>query len=358
MSQSAYSTLKAAWHLDRIESLRAGRRIAPVELQLILSDLCNHDCHFCAYRASNGLSSERFVEVKDGVENRNPNRKIPTKKALEILSDAARAGVKSVIFTGGGEPTVHPDYLNIFEYALRLGLECSLNTNGVRFVSGWESVLPKFTYVRFSIDAGTAEEYAKVRGCPESHYAKALANMRDLRDQVVRQGTACVVGAGYVVTPGNYRNLDVGISNIKATGAEYVRLAAMQSTEGEEAYLGAWRMALEHGEKCQKLHETGDFRVYNLMSGVIGERPDYQFCGFQHFVLYVGANLECYRCCYTAYTDHGLVGSLKNQSLRQYLGERDLGNFDARSCEVCPLNEKNRVIEYLTQEDPLHINFV
>ena len=173
MTQAAYSTLKAAWHLDRIERLRAGLSIAPVELQLILSDLCNHNCGFCAYRASNGLSSQRFVE--DG--NRNPNRMITKEKAIEILDDALELGVKSVIFTGGGEPSVHPHHMEIYRHALDLGLECSLNTNGVRFVKGWEEVLPRFTYVRFSIDAGNAQEYARIRDCPETHYEKALGNI-------------------------------------------------------------------------------------------------------------------------------------------------------------------------------------
>jgi len=353
MSQSAYSNLKAAWHLDRIEDLRAGRRTNPVELQLILSDYCNHDCHFCAYRASNGLSTERFVEG----DNHNPKRMLTKEKALEILDDAAEAGIKSVIFTGGGEPTAHPNHLEIFDYALKLGLECSLNTNGVVFKKGWENILPRFTYIRFSIDASGPEEYAEVRNCPATHYAKMMGNLQSLVETVYLEGTACVVGTGYVVTPFNYMNVREGVERIKATGASYVRLAAMQSTDEKDAYEGKWDLAREAALSVQE-HACEGFDVYDLMDGVIGERPDYQFCGFQHFVLYIGANLECYRCCYTAYTDHGLVGSLKDQRLSEYLKTRDLSDFDARSCDVCPLNDKNRVIDYLTRKAPLHVNFV
>ena len=348
-----YSTLKAAWHLDRIEKMRRREPIAPIELQLILSDYCNHDCHFCAYRASNGLSSERFVEG----DNHNPNRMIANDKARQIIQDAAEAGVKSVIFTGGGEPTAHPQHMDLFAYALDLGLECSLNTNGVIFRKGWEEVLPRFTYVRFSVDAGNAEEYATIRSCPESHYLKMLANLKSLSREVARQCSYCVVGTGYVVTPANYIHLREGIRRLRNHGAHYVRIAAMQSTEDKEAYDGRWTAAREAAWSCRELNDEG-FQVYDLMDGVVGERPDYEFCGFQHLVLYVGANLECYRCCYTAYTNHGLVGSLADQSLKEYLASRPIEPFDARSCRVCPLNEKNRVIDYLTQKDPTHVNFV
>ena len=41
---SAYSDLKAAWHLDKIEAMRKGHQVVPAQVQLILSDLCNQDC--------------------------------------------------------------------------------------------------------------------------------------------------------------------------------------------------------------------------------------------------------------------------------------------------------------------------
>src|SRR5688500_4652854 len=131
MAESYYSVLKAAWHADRITTMREGGQSVPVNLQLILSDLCNHDCWWCAYRASNGLSSAGFAGPdKNGKLSHNPNRMIPTAKAAEIITDARELGVKSITFTGGGEPTVHPDHLSLFGMALELGIDCSLNTNG------------------------------------------------------------------------------------------------------------------------------------------------------------------------------------------------------------------------------------
>ena len=141
------------------------------------------------------------------------------------------------------------------------------------------------------------------------------------------------------MTKENFRNISQGIERIKKTGAQYVRLAAMQSTEGVDAYGEEdWKWAVRAGIGAE-FYSDKHFKVYNLMEGVVGERPDYQFCGFQHFVIYVGANLECYRCCYTAYTDRGLVGSLTTQTLKEYVATRDL-TFDAQDVQSLPAQTK------------------
>lgn len=357
----AYSDLKAAWHIDRVAQLRNGEQIAPVELQLILSDYCNHSCSWCAYRSETGLSSEKFVVYEDGNRNHNPKRMIPYGKALEILDDAKTLGVKSVIFTGGGEPTAHPEHLQVFRYALDIGLDCSLNTNGNILREGWDEVLPKFAYVRFSIDAGNAEEHARTRSISPNMYPRIMENLTALCGEVKAQGSECVVGTGYVVTPDNYQNLSTGVAAIKATGAAYVRLASMQSTEGDKPFDGIRHEVRGHIDACKSL-ASDSFSVVDLFDSRLGRTPVHPFCGMQQYVLYIGADLHVYRCCYTAYTGLGDIGNLAQQSFFSWFTsqtKRDaIGSFDARICTTCPLEDKNDAIRYAMNPKPLHVNFV
>lgn len=101
-----YSTLKAFKYPDRLEAIKSGHPAGPVHVQIILSDLCNQNCHFCAYRDPSYTSSQLFHI--DG--NYNPNRMIPLDKVLEILDDCVEMGVRAIQLTGGGEPTVHPHF--------------------------------------------------------------------------------------------------------------------------------------------------------------------------------------------------------------------------------------------------------
>lgn len=363
MSEGPYSTLKPAWHIDRIAEMRAGRQAVPVELQLILSDLCNHDCFWCAYRAPDGLSAEKFVVIeKDGTRNHNPVRMIPFAKAIEILNDARELGVKSIIFTGGGEPTVHPQHLEIFQHALDLGLECSLNTNGDLLRDGWQDVLARFTYVRVSVDAGTDAEFAQIRRVPEGRYYKILRNLAALSAAVKAKGTDCVVGTGYVVTPDNWVNLMAGVQQIAETGARYVRLASMQSTKGLSAYPGgSWEMARAAARRAVTVFDTERFSVVDLMEAAMGKRMEDSLCGFQQFVLYIGGDQKVYRCCYVAYSDLGYIGDLSGQSFKDWFTSPEkigkIAGFDARDCQTCPLADKNKTIAYMVGT-PTHVNFV
>lgn len=362
MSSAAYSDLKAAWHLDKIRELRRGDQITPIHVQLILSDLCNQDCHFCAYRMSAGFSTEQFAGPNG---EKNPNRRIATAKALEIIKDCSILGVQAIQFTGGGEPTVHPDHLHIFEEAQRLGISTALVTNGVLFRPGWELTLPKMKWVRVSIDAGSPAEYATVRRTRPESYTKALANVSDLRLEIERQGTDCYLGCGYVITKENWKSLVKGVEYIRDAGAHNVRLSAMFSTDGPEYYADC----IEDIRKViaeAKSMETQGFSVIDLFGNRIDDlvqhAPDYEFCGYQQFNMYIGGNLKVYRCCTTAYTLHGEVGDLTNQRFATWfysLGKRAAySSFNARTCRTCQFNSKNRAINYLRDGDPLHVDFV
>lgn len=363
--QAAYSALKPAWHLDDIRALRKGKHIIPRQVQLILSDLCNHDCSFCSYRRSDGYSSDLFVLKNDKGEitNRNPNRKIPTDKVKEIIRDCARVGVQAMQFTGGGEPTVHPDHLELFAYAQDSGLETSLVTNGYLLRPGWEEVFSKMKWIRISVDAGTAKTYASIRGISEKGFARVLNNISSV---VKNASSSCLVGAGFVVTQDNYSEIVEACKHFKRTGVPYVRLSAMFSREGAGHYSEIYDAIKSSIAEAKDRFEGEEFQIVDLFGNRIGDLehgpPDYTFCGYQQFNCYIGADLHVYRCCTTAYTPRGIVGDLSDKTFFNWMISPETWeayhNFNAMGCEICQFNDKNEVINYLINDSPTHVNFV
>ena len=361
MSQAAYSSLKAAWHTDAIAEMRQGQQIVPRQVQLIISDLCNQDCHFCSYRSSTGFSSEQFGEAVNGRVNMNPNRMISLEKAKEILEDCADLGVNAIQFTGGGEPTVHPHHLEIFKHAQDLGLETSLVTNGVILRKGWENIYSKMKWIRVSIDAGTAETYASVRRVPSSQFEKALANL----SSITQACSETLVGAGYVITRENDHEIVEGVRRLQNRAA-YVRLAAMFSKMGAGHYEDVYEDIKERITTARDKYETATFKVVDLfgdrIDDLVQNAPDYKFCGYQQFNCYIGANLKVYRCCTTSYTPQGEVGDLTDRAFAEWFDSDEkfkaYEEFDASTCQVCQFNDRNRTINYLLQVNPLHVNFV
>lgn len=84
--------------------------------------------------------------------------------------------------------------------------------------------------------------------------------------------------------------------------------------------------------------------------------PEDSFCGYQHFTTYIGADLNVYRCCNTAYTKAGKVGSLVERSFKEFLSAADFA-FDARSCRFCQFLGQNAAISALLNK-PEHAEFV
>jgi MoaA/NifB/PqqE/SkfB family radical SAM enzyme len=280
------------------------------------------------------------------------------------MDELAAAGVMAIQFTGGGEPTVHPEHERIFTRAEELGLKRALVTNGVSMSDPLIAMLPRFSWVRVSIDAGTAETYAKVRDTPAGHFNKVWGNVTRLT-HAIRLQPGCVLGIGYVVTPENWEEIGEGVRMAAESGAAYIRLSAMFSTDG------AWPYRNIYGEIKNFIHEVADlwqrpdFKVHDLF----GERlqdleegpPDYPVCYYQHYNTYIGGDLNVYRCCVLAYNKRGLLGSVKNQPYGEFLAkpatQNLLNSFDARGCERCQFNSKNRAMNYILGPKPAHAEF-
>lgn len=375
-----YSASKALWHGDRIELLAQGKQPDPVHVEMVLSDWCNMSCHFCAYRMP-GYSSNQLFQLEPGQSRRarNPRRFMPEAKAREIIADCQKLGTKAVQFTGGGEPCTHSAFIDIVSCAQKAGLDTALVTNGSNLVEAeWWPVLAKMAWIRVSVDAGTPETYMRTREVGRGMWDRVVTGIRDFAEYLNHEGAPTVLGAGYVVTPSNWTEMETGVRLLRDLGVHNVRLGLMFNPKGSTPYKEHREEIEKLARKCeQELSRTG-FTVINRVSEKLGEldagSPDFEFCSYQHLTTYIGADLNVYRCCVLAYNLRGKVGSLENQSfLELWRSQEKQGNFtgfDARDCERCQFSEiirrTNQAIADRRQgkmvapagEPPPHTNFV
>lgn len=369
MGLGPYSPWKFIHHQDRIKQLKDGEQINPTFIMIIPSDLCNHDCSFCAYRMSGYTSNEWFGE-KDpitGLVENNPNRMIPYEKIIEIIDDCEEMDVKAIEWTGGGEPTVHPKAREFFEYSLHAGRDNGLVTNGTVLRNGMPELLAQFKWVRVSIDAGTAQSYASIRSVPESFFTKSLENIGRIAEAKAKSQTSdLVLGVGYVVTRENYREIDQAVKIYKDLGVDNVRISAVFTPEDAGYFEGIYEECRDAARDAVARYGDESFRVFNLFGDRLSDleqgKPDYEFCGFQQIQSYIGGDLNVYRCCNTSYNPQGFLGSIKNQRFKELWASRQkknaIGSFDARTCSRCQFNAKNKFINYVLEDDPEHVNFV
>jgi MoaA/NifB/PqqE/SkfB family radical SAM enzyme len=356
MSQSGvYGEDKMVWWYAREQKLPD----TPKQVQMVISDLCNQDCHFCAYRQSGYTSNELFVGDSElsTIGHNNPHRFMPNDRAITLLDEIKRAGVLSVQFTGGGEPTAHPDHEKFFIHALDLGLRCSLVSNGVRWGGLLtHEILPRFDWVRVSIDASDQESYTKTRRCSKRHWSRVWANIRDLEEGLKEKKSHTTLGLGFVVTPESYKDILKFAEMAKYSGAHNVRFTAMFSKKEELPFLDIYDEIVTLIQRA-KLLASEDFQVYDNFGSRFADlkqhSPDYKTCSYQHYTTYIGGDLRAYRCCVYAYNMRGLIdgGNLEDNKFDEFWNSKerkdDMAAFDATGCERCQFNQKNRSLLYV-----------
>lgn len=370
--QGIYNELKSVWWFAREGKLPE----APKQVQLILSDLCNQDCSFCAYRMSGYTSNELFVGAseKAAYGHDNPKRWIPTDRALRFIDEFKELGVLAVQFTGGGEPTVHPDHEQIFSKTLELGLRCSLVSNGIKWSYMLaKEILPRFDWVRVSIDAGNRNAYAKMRNTPASNWLRVWDNVRTLAGAIKATKSPTILGLGYVVTPDSYKQIPEFVAIASASGAHNIRFSALFSQDNEKPFVEIYDEIRTIINKARIDHETEGFIINDNFGSRFADlkqqAPDYSFCSYQFYTAYVGGDMNAYRCCVLSYNKRGLVtdaANLKDRSFAEFWKspERaaDMKALDARGCERCQFNEKNRAMNFVmgntaSDETPRHIEW-
>jgi hypothetical protein len=119
-------------HPKQLASLRAGAGHTAISAHISPTGACNLNCSYCAYRG------------------RDRAQEIPLAVMKDYVTKLASRGLRSVMLTGGGEPTLHPDFNEFVAWLAHMGLEIGLITNGTQSdkVRCWNH----FAWVRVSIN--------------------------------------------------------------------------------------------------------------------------------------------------------------------------------------------------------------
>ena len=366
---NSYADFKILQHIDRIQSLKRTGSCNPVTLKMILSDLCNHNCSFCTFRLGDSLN-KNFGEYDParGIMNYNPKRFLSKEKALEVIDDCVEMGVRAIEFTGGGEPTVHPNHIEIFKKVVDSGLELALISNGNVMRKGFVETILRASWCRFSIDASTPETYSKIREVSKNTFHKVLKNIEGLVEaRQQNKDSNLVIGTSFIVTEDNFNELYDAVKIISELGVDNIRVAYYWTDKG--FVTDQYKSVCKQIRKAKRDFESDNFKIIDRFTlesrgdtPNTPQRPDYDYCGYQHVSTWISPDYNLYRCCVTAYDDSGLIGSIRNTSFKQLweseIKKEKMKNFSAKSCSHCIYNGKNKVMNFILDEDNKHINFM
>ena len=140
-----YSRMKIFHFQEKINSLSQNidTITAPVHIRIKPTNVCNHDCKYCSYHKGN-LQLGKDMSLKDF---------IPKEKMIETIDDIVEIGVKSVTFSGGGEPFCYPYLIDAVKKLSQTQVKFAAITNGSRLQGELAELFALYgTWLRVSID--------------------------------------------------------------------------------------------------------------------------------------------------------------------------------------------------------------
>ena len=345
-----FSTAKLIAYPEVLVASRSSEPMRPINLEINPVNICNQSCTWCTY----GYLHER-------------RERLEAEQIIGLLDDAKAMGVQSVTWTGGGEPTVYRDLDRVVAHAASLGFKQGINTNGTRVSEALLDLLVgHFSYVRFSIDAGSPDVYARTHRVKPEDLGPVLANVKRITAARDAAGSSLVVGYSFLVDESNIDDVVEGAHRAREAGVDYLQLKPIvhyaRSNE-QFAHESELRGQLDAALPAvvEALGDAVQLRFLNHKFTDLAEQDSaygrtYDVCRGNELLATVGADGSVDVCCaYKGEADWSF-GNLHDERFQAIWDgaqrRRVLAKIDVHQCPpLCKAHELNKIVHFVNRFD-------
>lgn len=343
---------KLIYHPQVVARWAAGEDIYPIELEVGLTNACNHRCTFCA------------VDYTGYQANY-----IDSRMLLSNLQELAPKGVKSIIYAGEGEPLLHKDAPDMINRTKSYGIDAAMSTNGVLLkpeVS--RECLKSLTWVRFSMSGIQEKTYHSIQRGREGDLSRVLSNIQEAVKVKKDQGLQTTLGVQLLLLPENKDEIVQMGKELRGIGVDYftVKPFSKHPQSGNLVQVD-YKEMLELESEVAGL-KTDSFQVYFRAYSMkkLECKRSYQHCWALPFMVYLDAKGNLWPCIVFMGKEELKYGNIYEQtfvkiwegshrkSINDYFMHMDL----EQNCrELCRLDEMNRYLNELVYPGA-HVNFI
>lgn len=346
---------KLLYHVSRVNEWLDGKTIYPVYMEVSPSGQCNHRCIFC------GLD---FM----GYQNRYLDASI----FMERLSEMHVLGLKSIMYSGEGEPLIHKQIAEIINYTKECGIDAALTTNAVLLKEGLaEKIIPDLTWMKVSIGGASKNTYAKVHRSRPDDLDIVMDNLKSTVRIKHNNNYECAIGMQVLLLP---ENKDEVISLTKIAqdiGMDYIVIKPysqhlMSITDRYKEIKYSEYMGLSDilsGFNTKNFNVI--FRINTMNKWDSGIR-NYESCLALPFWSYIDSGGNVWGCSAYLGDERFSYGNIYKSSFKDiWEGEKRRDSLywvehelDVAGCRVnCRMDEINMYLWEL-KHPPEHVNFI
>lgn len=203
---------KLSLHRERVDAWLRGERIAPVTIDMALTQKCQMACTFCyadlQQREADPVPWECYEGFLDD---------------CVTIGHKPGEGVKAISLVSDGESTLNKFYYRFIEKAKANGIDVASGTNGEALKTEQMPMLvDNLTYLRINFNAATPEANAKIMGTTEKAFHRVIDNVRELVRVKRERNANCTIGLQMVLMP-HYGHEAVPLAKFgKELGVDYL----------------------------------------------------------------------------------------------------------------------------------------
>jgi radical SAM protein with 4Fe4S-binding SPASM domain len=177
--------------------------LAPEKIELDLTQRCNQNCVHCSRKSSSKVDTTRELSAE---------------RLFSIIQEAGAAGVRSLSLMGG-EPTLHPYFIELAYFARHEGIpEVIVSTNGTTVDDKKAKLMAGlFSSVQVSIHGATAQTHNAVVGL-DGAFNKACRAVELLAGHNAHHLTIA-----YTVMEANQHEVEAAVEMAEKLGAHGIR---------------------------------------------------------------------------------------------------------------------------------------
>jgi MoaA/NifB/PqqE/SkfB family radical SAM enzyme len=327
-------------HLDKLAALQAGKLSAPVNVEIDLSNRCSLGCEWChfAYTHTRGPHANKGESIGGDL--------MDTELAFSIIDQLSACVVKSIAWTGGGEPTLHPAFNAIVEHA-REKIEQGLYTNGTNIDPDRAALLKQaMTWVYISLDAADPESYKAAKRV-DSFY-KVCDGIYNLTHA---DGSA-TIGVGFLLNAGNYQDIPRMIELGQGMNVDYIQFRPTVLPGEKKNWMHACIDLLRFVDAPGVELDLSRFEMYRQWQG-----HRYTTCYWSAMQTVITPNGKVWTCVNKREFDGAEIGDLSKEPFALIWQRRKIAQVDADCRVMCRGHVPNLALNEMLA-DRKHRSFI